>query len=154
MYNQITSNKRRSLVLVTVFIAFVLALGWVIDRGYGSGAGTGGLIFAALISLIMALASFYQGDRLAIWSAGAQAISREENPYLYRQVENLCLAAGLPLPRIHLIKDPAIYAFATGRNPSHASVAVTTGALEKLTNEELEGVLAHELSHIKNYDIR
>lgn len=117
--------------------------------------GVGGVILASLIAVSMSLASYYSGDKLALWTAGAQGpIQKENNTYVYRLVENLCITAGLPLPKIYLIPDPAINAFATGRDPKHASIAITTGAIENLENEELEGVIAHELSHIKNYDIR
>lgn len=106
------------------------------------------------ISLLMTLISYYSGDKIALAVSGAKQIQKSEDPYLWRIVENLAITAGLPMPKLHLINDQAINAFATGRDPEHSSVAVTTGAIEKLENEELEAVLAHELSHIKNYDIR
>jgi heat shock protein HtpX len=102
----------------------------------------------------MSLTSFFAGDKIALASSGAKAIVKTDNPYVYRLVENLCITAGLPLPKIYLIPDQGINAFATGRDPEHASIAITLGAIEKLKNEELEGVIAHELSHVKNYDIR
>ncbi len=151
-YDFIAANKRRTVVLIAVFSAIVLAFGWVIDRYEGSG-GTF-LLFAAVYSVISALISYYAGDKVALVVSGAKRITQTDNPYLYRMVENLCISQGLPTPKIHVIDDPAINAFATGRDPQHASIAVTTGALTKLQNEELEGVLAHELSHIQNYDIR
>ena len=154
MYNQITANKRRTVVLIAIFIAVILGLGFLYDYLYGAGYGYGGLVIAGLISVVMTLVSYFAGDKLALAVSGAKAITKEQNPYLWRIVENLCIAQGMPVPKIHIIQDSAINAFATGRDPKHASVAVTTGALEKLENEELEGVLAHELSHIKNYDIR
>jgi heat shock protein HtpX len=153
MYQQIVSNKRKTLVLMTVFVALVMALGWFI--GKITGYGYASLIWAAFISLGMTLFSYYQGDKIALVVSGAKGpLKKEDNPYLWRIVENLCLTAGLPMPKIYLIPDSAINAFATGRDPQHSSIAVTQGALEKLENEELEGVIAHELSHIKNYDIR
>jgi heat shock protein HtpX len=109
---------------------------------------------AALYSLLSASVSYYAGDKVALASSGARLVTEAENPYLVRMVTNLCIASGTPTPKIHVIEDPAINAFATGRDPEHASIAVTRGALEKLENEELEGVLAHELSHVRNYDIR
>lgn len=154
MYNQITANKRRTVILIAIFIAVVLGLGYLYDYLYGTGYGYGGLVMAGLISGLMTLTSYFAGDKLALAVSGAKAITKEQNAYLYRIVENLCISQGLPMPKLHLIEDPAINAFATGRDPKHASIAVTTGALEKLENEELEGVLAHELSHVKNYDIR
>ena len=152
MYNQITANKRRTVFLIAIFIAVVLGLGYLYDYLYGY--GTSGLVMAIVISSGMALISYFSGDKLALAVSGAKMITKEQNAYLYRIVENLCIAQGLPVPKIHIIADSAINAFATGRDPAHASVAVTQGALDKLKNEELEGVIAHELSHIKNYDIR
>ncbi|MBI2552268.1 M48 family metallopeptidase [Candidatus Uhrbacteria bacterium] len=152
MYSQITSNKRKTWLLIIIFLAVVLGIGYLYDYLYGYGSG--GLIFAAVIALVMALTGYYSGDKLALAVSGAKPVTREQNAYLWRLVENLCISQGLPMPRLHIIQDSAINAFATGRDPKHASVAVTTGALEKLENEELEGVLAHELSHVKNYDIR
>jgi heat shock protein HtpX len=102
----------------------------------------------------MALFGYYQGDKVALSTTGAHEIQKQDNPYVYRMVENLCITAGTACPRVYIINDPAMNAFATGRDPQHASIALTTGIIEKLTNEELEGVIAHELSHIKNYDIR
>lgn len=152
MYNQITSNKRRTVLLIIIFIAVVLGIGYAYD--YFFGYGRGGLIMAAIISCGMALASYFKGDKLALAVSGAKPITKEQNAYVWRLVENLCISQGLPMPRLHIIQDQGINAFATGRDPKHSSIAVTTGAIEKLANEELEGVLAHELSHIKNYDIR
>lgn len=152
MYNQITSNKRKTWVLIILFLGVVLAIGYLYDYLYGYGSG--GLILAGVVALVMALTGYFSGDKLALAVSGAKAITKEQNAYLWRMVENLCISQGLPMPRLHIIQDPAINAFATGRDPKHASIAVTTGALEKLENEELEGVLAHELSHVKNYDIR
>jgi heat shock protein HtpX len=120
-------------------------------------AGTGsyaGVFFAILLSFGMTAISYFQGDKIALWSTGAQPIAKEDNPYVYRMIENLAITNGTPTPKIYIIEDSAINAFATGRNPEMSSIAVTRGAIEKLTNEELEGVLAHELSHVKNYDIR
>lgn len=154
MYSQITANKRKTVLLIVIFIAVILGLGYLYDYLYGAGYGYGGLVMAGLISGIMTFTSYFAGDKLALAVSGAKPITKEQNAYLYRIVENLCISQGLPLPRLHVIQDPAINAFATGRDPKHASIAVTTGALEKLENEELEGVLAHELSHVKNYDIR
>jgi heat shock protein HtpX len=152
MYSQIDSNKRKSILLITIFIIIVILLGWVF--GQLTSYGYQGLILAIIISILMSLFSYYGGDKVALFTAGAKPILKEDNPYIYRMVENLCITAGLPLPKIYIISDPAINAFATGRDPEHASLAITLGAIEKLENEELEGVIAHELSHVKNYDIR
>lgn len=152
MYNQIDSNKRRTWALIAIFVVFVIAVGYVFSYilGYGSEI----LVFAVILSLIMSLFSYYGGDKVALSVSGAKQIEKNDNPYLYRMVENLCISSGMPLPKIHIIPDSAINAFATGRDPKHASVAITQGAIDKLENEELEGVLAHELSHVNNYDIR
>ncbi|MFA6391846.1 MAG: M48 family metallopeptidase [Patescibacteria group bacterium] len=152
MYNQIDSNKRKSAVLIALFIVIVGLVGWafgaVTDMGYG------GLFLAVIFAVVTSLYGYFSGDKVALWTSGAKQVTKEESPYVYRMVENLCITAGIPIPKVHIISDSAINAFATGRDPEHASIAVTTGAIEKLENEELEGVLAHELSHIKNYDIR
>lgn len=152
MYSQITSNKRKTWVLVFIFSVVVLLCGYAF--GQYSGSGYGGLTIAAVFSIVMALTSYYAGDKLALSAAGAQPVTAQGNPYVYRMVENLSITGGLPMPKVYLINDPQINAFATGRDPKHASIAVTTGAVEQLENEELEGVIAHELSHIGNYDIR
>jgi heat shock protein HtpX len=110
---------------------------------------------AGFVAIGMSLGGYYGGDKLALATSGAKGpIEKNDNPYLYRIIENLSIASGLPMPKVYIIPDSAINAFATGRDPVHASIAVTTGAVEKLANEELEGVIAHELSHVKNYDIR
>jgi len=152
MYDQIDSNKRRSWALIIIFTAIVMGLGWFI--GYYFNFGYGILALAAIISLGMTLFSYFGGDKVALWSAKAQPIVKSDNAYVYNLVENLCITAGLPAPKIYIIPEQAINAFATGRDPKHASIAVTVGAVNRLENEELEGVIAHELSHVKNYDIR
>jgi heat shock protein HtpX len=152
MYEQIARNKRKTVLLVFIFIIFVAALGYVIDSWSGSG------VFFLPIALIyatgMSLVSYFAGDKIALAAAGARAVKKADNPYVFRLVENLAITAGLPVPKVYLIDDPAPNAFATGRKPATASIALTTGLVEQLENEELEGVIAHELSHIKNYDIR
>lgn len=152
MYSQITSNKRKTFLLISIFIGLIIGLGWLL--GQISGYRQEGVLLAAGVSLLMTLISYYSGDKLALAVSGAKEIKKEDNPYLWRIIENLSITAGLPMPKLHIINDSAINAFATGRDPAHSSVAVTIGAIEKLENEELEGVLAHELSHVKNYDIR
>jgi heat shock protein HtpX len=152
MYQQIDSNKHKTILLVAIFIGFVLLLGWT--YGYVTNTGYDGLIIAAILSLVMTIFSYYAGDKIALTTAGAKPISHDENKYVYHLVENLCITAGLAMPKIYVIPDPGINAFATGRDPQHASIAITQGAIDKLANEELEGVIAHELSHVKNYDIR
>ena len=151
MYNQIDANKRRTIFLIAGFFVFNLLVGFAFAQY--TEAGYASVVIAIIFSVIMALVGYYSGDKMALLSAGAQEIKKSTSPYVYRLVENLCITAGLPLPKIYFINDSSINAFATGRNPKHASIAITAGAIEKLENEELEGVIAHELSHIKNYDI-
>ncbi|MFH1789749.1 MAG: M48 family metallopeptidase [bacterium] len=153
MYSQIDSNKRKSVVLMILFIAILLGIGYVFDIAMG-GNGFQGTWIAIIISLLLTAVSYFAGDRLALHASGAKPILKKDNRYFYNMVENLCITAGLPMPKLYIMEDSAINAFATGRNPKFASIAVTRGAIEKLENEELEGVLAHELSHIGNYDIR
>jgi heat shock protein HtpX len=152
MYSQIDSNKRKTNILIIIFTMFIIAIGWFFNAymGYGYGA----VVVAVVVSVIMTLVSYYKGDSIALASSGAKETTKEENPYIYRMVENLAITAGMPVPKVYVINSPALNAFATGRDPEHASIAVTTGIVQALENEELEGVLAHELSHIKNYDIR
>lgn len=152
MYQQIQANKRKTNILIGLFLLIVMAIGWFLgsylDYGYGI------FVFAVGFSIVSSLVSYYSGDKIALLSTGAKQIEKNDNPYLYRMVENLCITAGMPVPKVHIINSPALNAFATGRDPEHASIAVTTGLMEALENEELEGVIAHELSHIQNYDIR
>jgi len=153
-YDSIRSNKRKSVFLIVIFIIIILLIGWAVSVFDSRVSAYGIVFFAAVISISSALIGYYGGASIALTANRAREIQKEDNPYLYRMVENLCIASGLPVPRVYVIDDPAINAFATGRDPQHAYIAVTTGALGKLENEELEGVLAHELSHIQNYDIR
>jgi len=152
-YTEINSNKRHSVILMTISIAVIIGLGYIFSRATQDNTYTMVWI-AIIISLFSTLISYYQGDKIALWSSGAKLIEKNDNPEIYRLVENLAITAGLPGPKIYIINDPAINAFATGRKPELASVAITTGAIQKLEKTELEGVLAHELSHIGNYDIR
>lgn len=151
-YSAITSNKRRSFGLIATFVIFIVLLGWFIDQMQGG--GTVIFPFAILISIISALTGYFAGDKIALAANNAKQVVKTDSPELYRIVENLAITAGIPMPKVYIIPSPAINAFATGRDPKHASVAVTVGALEKLDKSELEGVLAHEFSHIGNYDIR
>ena len=153
MYSHITANKRKTAILVILFFSILLFIGWVF--GEYTGSGYAGIILAGAAALVMTLIGYYSGDTIALRAANAHGpITKQDNPYVWRMVENLSIAAGMPMPRIYIIPDPALNAFATGRDPNHASIALTTGIIEVLENEELEGVIAHELAHIKNYDIR
>ncbi len=155
MYKEIDSNKRSSMFLIVCFFAVLLAVGYFFDFFYGSqGVPYLGLWLALIFSVAMTAFSFFSGDKVALAVSGAKEIKREQNPYIYNLLENLAITAGMKMPRLYIMDDPSINAFATGRNPQKASIAVTTGAVAKLTKTELEGVLAHELAHVKNYDIR
>ena len=146
------ANKRKTVLLILLTILILGGLGYAF--GYYYESGPYGLVFALVIALLMSLGSYYTGDKVALAVSGARAIKKEDSPYVYRMVENLCITAGLPMPKIYIIEDNAMNAFATGRDPQHSSIALTTGIIQGLENEELEGVIAHELSHIQNYDIR
>mgnify|MGYP001607015328 CR=1 FL=1 len=154
MYSQITANKRRTWVLMFVFAALILLIGFAYDQVLGHGAGYGGFAFACVLTLGMTATSYFAGDRIALWTSGARPVEKRDAPQLYRIVENLAITAGMQTPKVYVISDSAINAFATGRDPKHASIAVTSGTMDQLTNEELEGVIAHELSHVQNYDTR
>ncbi len=152
-YQHIRSNKRRSVLLIIGFMIIILFIGAAF--AYLSDAGPGALVLAVGIATGMSLFSYYGGDKVALLTSGARGpIAKEDNPQLYRIIENLTITAGMPMPKVYIIEDSVPNAFATGRDPEHASVAFTTGLLQVLENEELEGVAAHELSHIQNYDIR
>ncbi len=155
-FREIARNRRNSWILVVVVVLVLAALGGSI--GYASGFGWGGVVVALVVAFFMSIGSYYAGDRLVLLSSGAKEVAREEPTDQYRQLLNvvteMSLASGLPMPKVYVINDTAPNAFATGRDPKHASVAVTSGLLEKMDREELQGVLAHELSHVGNYDIR
>src|SRR3989338_6349167 len=150
LYAQKDSNIRKTWLLLIGFFLFIMAFGWVISYVWRAPEI---LYIAVFLSIIMNLFAYWQSDKIALAMSRAKPIEREGNEYVYRMVENLSITAGLPAPRIYLINSPQINAFATGRDPKHAAVAITTGAIQKLQNEELEGVLAHEFSHIGNRDI-
>ncbi len=152
MYSQITANKRKTWFLIVIFTIVIVGLGWVF--GEYTDTGNIGLIAAVVLATGMNLIGYFHGDKVALATAGAKPIQKVDNPRLYRMVENLAITAGLQTPKVYLINDPAGNAFATGRDPQHASIAVTTGLMNMLDDQELQGVLSHELSHIKNYDIR
>ena len=136
--------------MFSAFFVFVIGLGWVFAQIYGDSSI---LVFAVLFSSIMSIISYWRSDKIVLAIHKAKEVTTKNNPELYRIVENLCITAGLPLPKIYIVPEMAPNAFATGRNPEHAVVAVTEGLLRKLDRSELEGVIAHELSHIGNRDM-
>jgi heat shock protein HtpX len=150
-YTEIGRNKRRTVVLIGLFLVFIIGIGWIFSKALGmSWILPAAIIFAS----IQAFASYFWSDKITLAISGAREVKKKDAPELYRIVENLSIAGGLPMPRVYIIEDFAPNAFATGRDPKHAVVAVTRGLLDKLEKPELEGVIAHEMSHIGNYDIR
>jgi heat shock protein HtpX len=152
MYSNIAANKRKTVLIMTVFVALVALVVWIFNKYLG---GSTGVFYGGLIgSLIYVIITYFAGARMALAINRAKEISKKDDPRLWRIVENLAITEGLPMPRVFVMDEPAANAFATGRDPKHSVVCVTTGILEILDDTELEGVLAHELGHIKNYDIR
>lgn len=151
MFDVIRANRRKSILLVVGFVAFLGLVGAAV--GMLTGYGVAGTVTALFISGLIAFGSYWKADSIALAVSRARPADPAEYQRLHNLVEGLCIASGLPKPRIYIVDDPAPNAFATGRNPRHAAIAVTTGLLERLNRVELEGVLAHELAHIRNYDI-
>jgi len=152
MYEQISRNKWVSAALVVFFVAFIFILVWFFE--YVPGWGKGGLVLAVAIAMGTAAVGYYASDKIVLGISKARPVAKEEFPHLYHAVEGLAIAAGLPAPKCYVIEDTAPNAFAAGRKPETAVICVTTGLLEKLDRVELEGVVAHEMSHIGNYDVR
>jgi heat shock protein HtpX len=150
MYSQISANKRKTVVIMFVFLLFVAAMSWLLGLYEGPGVMYGVLIGGIIYATIM----YFAGSRLSLAVNGAREIQKKDNPRLWRTVENLAITDGLPMPRVFIMDDPSPNAFATGRNPNKSAVCVTSGLLEIMNDDELQGVLAHELGHVKNYDIR
>jgi heat shock protein HtpX len=151
MYDLIRSNKRRSGLLVAGFVVVVAAVGGAFGLVFGGGVAP--TLIALAIGAVVAFGSYWKADAIALAVSRARPADPREHARLHNIVEGLCIASGLPKPGVYIVDDPAPNAFATGRNPKHASIAVTTGLLDQLNRVELEGVVAHELSHIRNYDI-
>lgn len=151
MYSAIRRNKVNSVFIILLFIAIVGGLGWLAASIYQS---PGIVITAVVFSIGFAVFQYFAAGKQAISMSGAQRITEADNPRLYRIVENLSITTGSPMPEVYIVNDPAPNAFATGRDPEHAMVAATTGLLDIMTDSELEGVMAHELGHVRNYDIR
>jgi heat shock protein HtpX len=152
MYEQISRNKWKSAALVVFFMGFIFLLTWFFE--YVTGWGKGGLVLAVVVAMGMAAVGYYASDKIVLGISRARPVTKDEFPYLYNVVEGLAIAAGIPAPKCYVIEDTAPNAFAAGRKPETAVICVTTGILEKLNRVELEGVIAHEMSHIKNYDVR
>lgn len=150
MYDQIASNKLRSTALILVFVLLVALIGYVF--GQATDWGYLGLAAALVLAFVMSWGSYWFSDRIVLSMSRARPVDRNTEPYLVNLVEGLAIAAGVPVPRAYVIDDPAPNAFATGRNPENAAIAVTSGLVQMMNRQELEGVVAHELSHIKNYD--
>lgn len=151
MYSAIAANKRNTVLIMAVFVGIIGAIGWVVSAMYGN---TSIAIWVVLAAAVYAIVQYFLAGRMAIAMTGARPVEKKDDPRLYRIVENLAITEGMPMPKVYIIDDPAPNAFATGRNPQTAIVAATTGLLEIMTDRELTGVMAHELGHVKNYDIR
>ena len=154
IYDAAAANRWRTLLLVGVFAALVAVLGYFVGEYFAPGGGLAALPFALTLSTGSALASYFAGDKIVLAQSHAREVGPNEELELRNVVETLAIGLGIPVPKIHLIEDSAPNAFATGRDPKHASIAVTRGLLDKLDRTELEGVIAHELSHVGNHDIR
>lgn len=150
IYTHADQNTRKTWFLITGFLVFIIAIGWLFSYLLNSSAI---LIFAVFLSVLMSITSYWYSDKIVLSMAKAVPIEKKDNPELYRLVENLCITAGLPLPKICIVNERQLNAFATGRDKNHAVIAVTQGLLEKLNRTELEGVVSHELSHIGNKDM-
>ena len=154
--DRIAANKRNSLFLIAIFLAFVAVFGYVIGYAWIGDPVRAlfGLVLAFVVGTISGFVSYYAGGRIVLAASRAQEVTHNEAPQLFNVVEEMAIAGGLPMPKVYIIKDSAPNAFATGRDPEHACVAVTSGLLEKLNRDELQGVIAHEMSHVGNFDIR
>ncbi len=150
LYTLKESNVRKTYLLITIFLLFIIGLGWIFSYVFEKPEI---LVIAAIFAILTSITSYWYSDKIVLYMTRARPVKKEDNPELYRIVENLCITAGLPLPKIYIIEEAQPNAFATGRDPEHSVVAVTRGLLEKLERVELEGVIAHELSHIKNRDM-
>ena len=154
--DRISVNRRNSVFLIVCFLAFVTVFGYIIGYAWiGDPVGAiFGLVLAFVVGIISGLATYYGGDRMVLAASRAKEVTHEDAPVLFNVVEEMAIAGGLPMPKVYIIEDSAPNAFATGRDPEHASIAVTSGLLNKLNRDELQGVIAHEMSHVGNYDIR
>jgi heat shock protein HtpX len=153
MYNAIAANKRNTVIIMAVFVGIIGAIGWAASYIYGGGNQS--ITYWVIgVTIVYALIQYFIASKLALSLNGAQQIEKADNPRLYRIVENLAITNGMPTPKVYIIDDPAPNAMATGRDPKHAIVAATTGIMDIMNDRELEAVMAHEMGHVKNYDIR
>jgi heat shock protein HtpX len=153
---RIARNRRNSLLLIAAFLAFITAFGYIIGYAWLGDPlrALAGLAFALIVGVVAGLISYYGGDKMVLAASRAREITHDDAPVLFNVVEKMSVASGLPMPKVYIVEDTAPNAFATGRDPEHATVAVTSGLLEKLDRDELQGVIAHEMSHVANFDIR
>lgn len=151
MYGAIAKNKRNTVLIMAVFVAIIGAIGWIVSYVYGNSSIA---FIIAGMAILYALLQYFIAGKLAMAMTGAREIEKKDNPRLYRIVENLAITTGMPTPKVYIIDDPAPNAFATGRDPRHAIVGATTGLLEIMDDRELSAVMAHEIGHVQNYDIR
>lgn len=151
MYSSIAANKRNTILIMSLFIGIIGAIGWVVSSFYGNSNITYFVIGGAAI---YAFIQYFIATKLSLAMTGARQIEKRDNPRLYRTVENIAITTGMQMPKVYVIDDPAPNAFATGRDPRHAIVAATTGLVDIMTDSELEAVMAHEMGHVQNYDIR
>src|SRR5580692_2631668 len=156
MYRAIAANKRNTIFIMMIFVIIIAAIAFAVNYIWGSGQEGGyGVFYAVVIGAgAYTILQFFFAGKQALAITGAREIQRADNPRLYNIVENLSITTGLPMPKVYIINDPAPNAFSTGRDPKHASVAATTGILDLMDDSELQGVMAHEMGHIQNYDIR
>ena len=152
IYSAISANKWKTILIMLLFVVFITTVGFVFGRATGYGISYA--IFAFVLATFSSIGSYYFSDKLVLATVGAKPIKKSDNPQLYRIVENLAIGDGIPTPKIYIMREDAPNAFATGRDPKHAVVCVTQGILDRLNHAELEGVIAHELSHVKNFDTR
>jgi len=150
LYTQADSNTRKTFILITFFLVFIIGIGWLFSYLLDNQLI---LVAAVIFSIVTSFSSYWYSDKIVLSMTRAMPLEKRDNPELYRLVENLCITAGLPLPKIYLLNESQPNAFATGRDKNHAVIAITSGLLEKLERTELEGVIAHELSHIGNKDM-
>lgn len=151
MYKAIAENKRNTMIMMALFVGLISAIGWVVGYMYSNTSIVYYFIFGGLLYTLL---QYYLASGAVVAMTGARQIKKRDNPRLYRTVENLSITNGMPMPKVYIIDDPAPNAFATGRDPNHAIVAATSGLLDIMEDNELEAVMAHEMGHIKNYDIR